>query len=187
MRSPFPISALTAVLTLAGCASSNSQPASTITDRIVFTDQQGHVYHTTDMSTAQNFDVAAPPATTLAVLNQTYNDLHIPVATLSTTSSEVGNKQFRVIGHSLAGHRLSLLLDCGVDPSVGVQRADAYDVTMAVLSTLAPSGTNGTTVTTDVEGTAKAIGVSGEPLHCTTTGRLEEEIRARLLKAIAAP
>jgi hypothetical protein len=186
MRSPFPISALTAALALAGCASGNSVPAATINDRILMTDQNGHVYHTTDMSTAQNFEVAAPPATTLAFLNQTYNDLHIPIATLSTESSQVGNKQFRVVGHSLAGHRLSLLLDCGVDPSVGVSRADAYDVTMSILSTAIGSGANGTTVTTDVEASARPIGVSGDALHCTTTGRLEDEIRVRVLKAVAS-
>jgi hypothetical protein len=186
MRAPFPISALTAALALAGCASSNSQPASTITDRVVMIDQNGHVYHSTDVSTAQDFLVAAPPATTLAVLTQTYNDLHIPIATLSTESSQVGNKQFRVPGHSLAGHRLSLLLDCGVEPTVGIQRADTYDVTMTVLSAAISSG-SGTSVTTDVEGTAKSIGVSGDPLHCTTTGRLEEEIRVRVLKAVASP
>jgi hypothetical protein len=185
MRSPFPISALTAALALAGCASNNGQPASTITDRVVMTDQNGHVYHTTDVSSAQDFQVAAPPATTLAVLTQTYNDLHIPIATLSTESSEVGNKQFRVSGHSLAGHRVSLYLDCGVDPTIGVQRADAYDITMTVLSGAASSG-KGTTVTTDVEGSAKSVGVSGEPLHCTTTGRLEDEIRVRVLKAVAS-
>ena len=127
MRAPASISVLTVAFALAGCASGGGGSASTITDRVVLTDQNGNVYHTTDMSTFENFEVAAPPATTLAVLTQVYNDLHIPIATLSTESNQVGNKQFRVIGHTLAGHRLSLLLDCGVDPNVGVQRADAYD------------------------------------------------------------
>ena len=186
MRAPVSIIVLTVALALAGCASGSGGPASTITDRVVLTDQNGNVYHTTDMSTVQNFEVAAPPATTLAVLTQTYNDLHIPIATLSTESNQVGNKQFRVMGHSLAGHRLSLLLDCGVDPTVGVQRADAYDVTMTILSAATSSG-SGTTVTTDVEGSARPIGVSGESLHCATTGRLEDEIRGRVLKSVASP
>jgi hypothetical protein len=186
MRAPVPISVVTAVLALAGCASGSGGPSSTINDRVVFTDQAGNVIHTTDVSTAQNFAVAAPPATTLAVLTQTYNDLHIPIATLSTESNQVGNKQFRVIGHSLGGHRLSLLLDCGIDPTVGIQRADAYDVTMTVLSAATSSG-SGTMVTTDVEGSARPVGVSGEALHCATTGRLEDEIRARVLKSVATP
>lgn len=185
MRILLSVSAVSAVLAFSACGSTGNQ-ASTINDRIVYTDQQGHVYHTTDMSTTQDFEVPVAPATTLALLTQTYNDLHIPIATLSTSSSEVGNKQFRVNGHSLGGQRLSLLLDCGVDPTTGVQRADAYDVTMTVLSAASSAGTDQTHVTTDVEATARAIGVSGDPLHCTTTGKLEEEIRGRVLKGVAA-
>lgn len=184
MRSPQPIGMLIGALAVIACASSGTQSPSTITDRVVMTDQHGQVYHSTDVSTAQDITVRTAPANAIAVLTQTYTNLGIPIGTLNSQSGEVGNKHYRITSHSVGGKRVSYYLDCGADPRNGIARADAYDVTMSVVSVVTAVGDSTSLVTTDVEGDARAIGVSGDPIHCSTTGQLEHAIGLLLIKSV---
>jgi hypothetical protein len=177
--------ALVASAAILACASGGSQPHSQVPDqRVVVTSERGNIYRTQDASTAHTIRVSAPRSAAMAALSQVYTDIGIPIATIDADGGQIGNRHFRATGHQVAGKRLSSILECGLDPQSGA-RADIYEVTISVLSTLGADGDSATAVTTVVSGEARPHGVSADPVYCSTTGSLENAIGSRLKARLA--
>ena len=145
----------------------------------------GHddVVQSNDVATGVQVRVRGTPAGTMAALNQIYADLKIPIGTMSTEKSQIGNASYRVATHHIAGKWLSDYVDCGRDQTGG-SRADGADVTISVLSAAVAVG-DSTDVRTFVSGWARPLNESTNSVPCQTTGALEQTINDRL-KAVMA-
>ncbi|MFI5250254.1 MAG: hypothetical protein ACHQTF_09790 [Gemmatimonadales bacterium] len=170
---------------LAACASSGapSPDDHPPTDRIVATDPNGRVIHTTDYYNGTEATFHAPPSSVMATLSQVYPDLGIPVGTMVSTTGQVGNTNYRVPGHRLKAVQLSRILECGTESMSG-SLADIDEVTISVLSTIKPVGDSGSVVSTFLTGTARPLGTSSDAVQCATNGVLERMINDRVVKAL---
>lgn len=124
-------------------------------------------------------DLAAPLADVRAALPAVHDSLGLPTSWLDPGRTAMGSRSFSV--RRLAGSPLSRWLECGRTPT-GRDRADAYDVTLSVVTSLAVRDSASTTVTTRLSGRATPRSVSGGDVACGSTGRLE----LRILEALAA-
>lgn len=169
----------------AACASTGtpSPDDHSQSERVVITDPNGHMMHTTDNYSAMEVSIHAPPPSVMATLSEVYPELGIPVGTMMSTTGQIGNTHYRVPGHQLKNMRLSKVLECGNDPVSG-SRADVDEVTINVLSTIRPVGDSASVVTTFLTGTARARGTSSDPLQCSTNGALERMINDRVAKVL---
>lgn len=79
------------------------------------------------------------------------------------------------------GERVSKFLDCGA--TVSIPNADAYAVTVQVVTQLAGEGEAGTRVQTVMEAAARPRDTAGNTVDCTSTGALERLIAERLQAA----
>jgi hypothetical protein len=165
-----------------GCASSSNKPPDvySATPRVVVTSQTGQITETTDMATSRQIKVLASPDAVFTALAQVYSELNIPIGTLQTSSRRIGNTNFRVINHSVAGRPLSAFLDCGQSAMYG-NRADQSTVTISILSTVVAIGDSTSQVTTELEGQARPLGESTEAIHCQSKGILEGRINVRVV------
>lgn len=186
MRTCTQLGAFMAASALLACGSSGSPPPSgdLSRERIIATDEDGRVYRSTDISTSHEFFVRSGAPTALAVLSRVYADLGIPVSTLSSARGQIGSLHFRVVNHSLGGRRLSLLIDCGSQVGTSA-RADVYEISMSVVSTVTAEGDSAAVITTMVAGQGRPSSVSGDWVQCPTTGYLEKAIDRRLVKGLA--
>lgn len=108
------------------------------------------------------------------VLPAVYGELGIPVATVNSATRSMGNSQL-VISRKLAGNRASLYLNCGAGIA-GQPVADQYRVDASLMTFLHPETDGTTRVETRLTGTATNRAISGAPINCGTTGRLEDRI-----------
>ncbi len=180
---PLPLRLLGPVLLLVGCATGREEVASQ--RRVVATDDAGHVYWTTDVTAVQEVHVHAAANAALAALAQVYGDLGIPLGDVQSAAGVIGNRHYRLVGHSLGGRRASVYLDCGLQPVTNMPRADSYDLTISVVSSVEPQGADLSNVRTDVRGEAHAVGVSNTGVYCPSTGGLEQAIHNRLEARLA--
>jgi hypothetical protein len=116
---------------------------------------------------------AAPLDQVWAVLPAVYDQLGIAVATLDARTHRIGNTAL-VAHRRLAGQRVSAFLECGTT-AFGAPLADTYRIEASVLSTQRPAPA-GAMLETRLEARAVNPGVSGAPVRCASTGRLEELI-----------
>jgi hypothetical protein len=171
------------VLTACASTSTPTPDEHNPTERIVGTDQSGRMIHTTDYYSGTEARINAPPSSVMAVLSQVYPDLGIPIATMVTTTGQVGNTNYRVPGHRLKTMPLSRILDCGQE-SVSGTRADVDEITLNVMSTIKPVGDSGSVVSTYVSALARPFGTSSDPVTCASSGALENIINDRVVKAL---
>jgi hypothetical protein len=124
----------------------------------------------------------AAPDAVWRVLPLVYDELGIPVTTLVTDARRIGNPAFRT-RRRLGGEPLSRYLDCG--SRMGGRNADSFDVTLRVETMVRPAEQGAVLVTT-IDATARPVTGGGDPVNCSSTGRLEsrlvEMIRARLAR-----
>ncbi len=104
------------------------------------------------------------------VLPSIYERLDVPLSVLDTVAMQVGNRSFKP--RRIAGSRLSKYLDCGRGITA-TQNADAYEVTMGLLTTLREADGGGTVLSIEISGNAKPRAVSGNPVRCVSKGTLE--------------
>jgi hypothetical protein len=185
---------------LGGCASTGTpspddhQP----TDRIVLTggsaanskgapggggigNDIGLVVHATDSYTGINTRINGPTSSIMDTLSGVYQDLGIPIGTRMSTTGQIGNRDYRVPGHSLKNIQLSRFVDCGQAPMAG-RRADVDEIRLNVISTITPGGDSGSVVNTYVAAFARPLTSSSDPTQCASTGVLEGLINGRLVK-----
>lgn len=107
---------------------------------------------------------------------EAYVQLDIPIRGVNPDARLLGNTGFRARGH-LADLRLSRLVNCGRTMTGDI--ADRYDVELKVLTQV--HDVDGRSVVASVvEATARPRGVSGNPVRCSSSGRLEREIVTRV-------
>lgn len=115
-------------------------------------------------------------------LPDVYRELGIPVGAVNFEARLVGNTGFRVRG-DLGDTRVSRFLRCG--SGITGANADRYPVSIEVVTQL--EATEGPTlIHSYADGIATSDGVRGNPIACTTTGRLEELIANTLTLRAAA-
>ncbi len=125
--------------------------------------------------------VLAPLDSVWLALPQVYDLLGISEVGAAPEEKLFGSRGFRV--RRIEGKRLSTYLDCG-SGATAVPRADDYEVTLSVLTSLSQPATGGTTVLTTVDATAKPRAVASNPVHCSSEGTLELRLWELLVEAL---
>lgn len=136
----------------------------------------------TGPSTAE-VGVAAAPEKVFTVLPGVYEALGVPINTLRTDGNTIGARDTRM-PRRLGKVALSQYVDCGQNVT-GTPNADAYAVTMSVLTRVAPADSGRSTVVTQVAATARPITVSGNTIQCSSTGRLENALNSAVAAQVA--
>jgi hypothetical protein len=141
----------------------------------------GLVVHATDYYTGINARINGPTSTIMDTLSGVYHDLGIPIGTRMSTTGQIGNRDYKVPGHSLKKIQLSQVVDCGQGPMAG-RRADVDEIRLNVMSTIKPAGDSGSVVNTYVAAFARPVSSSSDATQCASTGLLEGIINGRLVK-----
>jgi hypothetical protein len=128
--------------------------------------------------------VAFPEDRVWAVMRAVYDSLGIPVATFEAASKTIGNNGLR-LKRRLGEVALSKYVNCG--STQGFPSADTYEVFLSVMTSVRPAavGPQATQISTTVEGQARPITFSGEPVRCSSLSTLESrivEVANKLLK-----
>ncbi len=166
------------VLGLGGCASGRARDSVTAphverTTRIE--SAEGSVeLRTTRSDPSNDFAVAGTLDQLWRVMPVVFAQLDMPVTMRVPDQRAMGNQAFRV-RRQLGGVRLSRYLDCG--NQMGMLNADTYEITLRLeIRLVQGSADSQSRMFTVVEGTAKPLEVSGAPVNCTSTGKLEKRL-----------
>lgn len=163
------------VAVLTACASS---PADTPAprERMVVLDEETRLRNE---SVVRADTVHAPVQATMAALVETYLTMEIPITDVDEAANRLETHDVRV--RRIDGARMSRWLDCGT--GISGQRADSYQVTVTLLSSVLPAGPSASRVVTDLDGNARPRDTSGSAVYCSSRGTLEarivEEVRRR--------
>ena len=172
---------LTTAALLAGCASGGNAPAETVRSTVSVSGTDGVATRTIESYAdvgGTTHRISATPEKVWEVLPTVYQGLGIPVGTSLPDYKTMGNSKLE-LSRTLGGQPLSSFLSCGFAPT-GAPLADSYRVSMAVVTTVAPAAGGGAQVETRVQASATNRAVSGAPVNCATTGRLEGMIAERV-------
>lgn len=174
--------AIVAAAALLAACSANAPPSTQTVRSTVSISSQDVVGNTTieafqDVG-GTTHQLGVGPDQVWAVLPTVYQGLGIAVGTSLPDARTIGNTKL-VLNRTLAGKPLSTFLSCGDGPT-GTPLADSYRVNMALVTMLNPMPNGGTRVETRVGASATNRAVSGAPVSCTTTGRLEALIAERI-------
>lgn len=129
--------------------------------------------------------ISAAPERVWAVMPAVYQGLNIPVGTVDPAARVIGNKRVVTNSGRLAGGRASAYLSCG-STGIGAPIADSYQVNLSVITQLLPAAGGSTQVQTSLDASATQRGVSGAPVRCASTGRLEQQIAAAIQQHLQA-
>ena len=128
--------------------------------------------------------VAAPVDSVWAMLPGVYEQLGIEHSLVDNRGLQIGNTRF--VTRTMEGNRLSRYLRCG--SSIGnSDNADTYRVTMSVVTRIRVDEDQQTLLQTEVTGSASPRHVSGNPVICTTRGKLEERIAELVSETLLRP
>ena len=178
------------ILALLGCASGGGSSGSgasapAVPDRVVLVDERGRVYRSAGGgAAAAEQEVPATTQQAVQALVGVYESLGVSVNVLDWTTGRVGVKRFAA-PRRLGDRAMSSYMDCGVT-SVGQPRANSYAVTLNMESVVQPGTTGKVVITTLASGTARQLGVSSDPLGCTTTGQLEKRVNVLAAERLAS-
>lgn len=115
-----------------------------------------------------------------AVLPGVYQELGIPVVTSNPSTNEVGNPGFEVA--RVGGSRMNKYLDCGTSRTGPM--ANAYQVTLSVMTKLSELEGGQTELSSVVDGTAVNRTTAGYPVPCSSREELEELIVEKVAEAL---
>jgi hypothetical protein len=188
MRIPLALLALS----LAACASSGTTsdpgaPAPAEMGRTTRMHPMGTGMDVTPTEDAAPVGTALPfaPQRVWAALAPAYGMYGISLTEQSPSAGTVGNGDFRA-PRILRGQRLSTYLDCTGIGQSGAPGADVYTVRMAVRSRVVPTP-EGSRLETTVTAFARNMdGTNSSPVHCTSTGKLENGLAAAVLTNIGS-
>ena len=141
----------------------------------------GLVVHATDYYTGVNARIHGPTPSIMDTLSGVFHDLGIPIGTRMSTTGQIGNRDYKVPGHSLKNIQLSQVVDCGQAPMAG-RRADVDEIRLNVISTIKPAGDSASVVNTYVGAFARPLTSSSDATQCASTGMLEGMINEHLVK-----
>lgn len=172
------IRALALVALLASCSSGTSSaglpPAPISETTRVTTGGGGTGQMSADQSiVAHKGTVNAIIGSVWAVLPSVYDSLGIQPSVSNAAAHQYGNTGFEV-RQKLGSTMVTRLFDCGSNR--GGSSAMSYDLFVTVLTTLEPGAGATTNVSTVVEVKGKPITYSGDWVHCSSNGSLEQRI-----------
>jgi hypothetical protein len=172
-----------------GCASGTASSGASTgtvpqTVRVVTGNSTNMTASMMNAPTALGGTVAFPEDRVWAVMRTVYDSLGIAVATFDAASKTIGNTGLR-LKRRLGEVALSKYVNCG--STQGFPSADTYEVFLSVTTTIRPaaSGPQATEIATTIDGQARPITFSGEPVRCSSVSTLEArivEIANKLLK-----
>jgi len=125
-------------------------------------------------SLRQEHKLQATPEMVYQAVLKTYTDLGIPTGNTDGKSGIIGSERFermRVLGKA----PMSLSFSCG--ESATGSNADAYRLTIAIVTWVTPTDGGGTTL--GIAAAAAGVDVTGvykNPRECGSTGRIETKI-----------
>ncbi|MFW6205639.1 MAG: hypothetical protein ACOC5I_00235 [Gemmatimonadota bacterium] len=120
----------------------------------------------------------APLDTVLKGVLAAYEELEIPVTRFDRAGGVVANPAFRV-SRTLAGRRLSTMLNCG-RTAEGGSAADQYRLVLDIASSLESLGADTTRVSTTLSARARSpSGSRSGDIACESRGALEESLLKR--------
>lgn len=130
----------------------------------------------------QEHEVRAAPEVVYRAVLDAYRELGIPGGNTDDTRGIIGSERFEKM-RSLAGAPMSMSFSCG--ESATGPNADAYRLTIAVVTWVKPREAGGTTVAIAVAAAGQDItGVYRNPRACASTGRVETKIVDYVTKAV---
>lgn len=162
-----------------GAGQTPSPPPPETVSRVFIPGGSGTEMHNEPGSAARI--VLAPLDSVWLALPGVYDLLGIPEAGAAPAEKLFGHRGFRA--RRIEGKRLSTYLDCG-SGATAVPRADDYEVTLSLLTSLSEVATGGTMVLTTVDATAKPRATAGNPVHCSSKGTLELRLWELLVQAL---
>ena len=182
---------LAAALTLGGCASSSqAEPDASPPppDKVVTVFRNGG----REIAMASSLDdmardvyVDAPAARVWEAVPIAYRRMGLEISSSDPNRGELSTEYYRARAR-LGRTRISTYIDCGAG-ALGLPNADNYQINFRAVTRLLPDSINRkTTVRTLLRATAKAEGVSGDPVACLTTGEFERLIGQYTTEALAA-
>ena len=174
-----------AALSLAACASGTSTPGggapapTTAQVNVAGSGTATALGSVVNVNEGQRNTVQAAPDAAYAALIAAYETVGIPLSYKDDARRRAGNIGYKA--RRQAGKvPMRFAVDCGEDLSG--PKADSYEITMSVESSVGAGETPGTsTLLTVVNASGKPVSFSGAEVTCTTKG----EIERRLQKAVA--
>lgn len=171
--------AVAASLGCAGAGQTPSPPGPGTVSRVYIPGGSGNEMHNEPGRAARL--VLAPLDSVWLALPVVFERLGIPDAGAAPDEKLFGTRGYRA--RRVEGKRLSTYLDCG-SGATAVPRADDYEVTLSVLTSLSAPATGGTMVLTSVDATAKPRSRAGNPVHCASEGTLELRVWELLVELL---
>lgn len=132
-------------------------------------------YQSREFFTEGDQDSAAFPVSAdrvWEILPGVYAELEIPVTQSAPSRMTLGNPAYRA--RQIEGGRMGRYVDCGTNLSG--QLANAYDVTLNLVTRVEDSPEGGAVVTTALDAWAEPRVTRGDPVHCRSRHRLESRI-----------
>jgi len=183
---------LLALLT-AGCASAPASAPPSVTannpgrpDRIVASDEmRGGTIRAPGDAGAASVTLPATADQVFDAITTVFAYLKVPVTYSEKTLGEQGNRKF-VMSRRFDNQSVSEYLNCGDDP-MGGPNANAYPVTVSLVTRSRASGGTNTVLETILTGITYKPGANSGAIYCASTGTLEgriaEMVASRLPKA----
>ncbi len=178
-------SALLLLVTVSACASSSTvseQPVTPQTTRIVESGGALAVI-TTPTASAIKGELPFVVDRVWAILPSVYDSVGVAHYDVNVSTRVVTSPTLRV-RRRLADVPLTRILDCGT--TQGGPSAETYDVVMTIRTWVQPAGAGATTLTTEMEASAKPVSFSGDGVRCTSKGTLEQRIFETVKRRLAA-
>jgi len=115
-----------------------------------------------------------------------YAELGLAANTYVDATKQIAARGMRARGR-LGKLRMSSLVSCGSDVT-GDDKANSYEITLDVSSTIQPAPGGKSYVVSMVTGQGRPMTTNGEAVHCASTGSLEKRIATSLaVKSASTP
>ena len=151
--------------------------------RVTAVKEDGEVQRTGASEEYADFTVHATRDAVWRAVVDTYVSMNILPTINDRAGGTFGNQGF-VMPRGFNGHLSRDYIDCGV--TIKGPRVDTGRLTVTMVSTLLPADSSGVQVRTRVTGIVRNNdGASGEPITCTSTGELENALRAGVMLRLA--
>jgi hypothetical protein len=181
-RSAHLAASLALVLTCGACASGGSTPTTRSPDRVIMTTQDGSVLRQQiDAATKATFP-SSPDKVWAAVVGA-YADLGIEANSWDKTQGHYAAQNF-IMPRRIKNVGITALFSCGSSMTGPV--ADQGRIMADVVTKLLPNPDGTTSATIYVDGMLKKNeGASSDPIHCSSSGRIEELLRKSITMQLA--
>jgi len=183
LMDPLKIATLAALLATAACVSTTGEGGGTAVSGTEVQTVNVGGYVSTQIATDREYvkkTLPLPLDLVWGVLPGVYQELGIPVVTSNPTTKEVGNPGFEVA--RVGGSRMNRYLDCGTSRTGPM--ANAYQVTLTVMTKLSELEGGQTEVSSVVYGTAVNRTTAGYPVNCSSREKLEVMIVEKVAEAL---